>query len=260
MSIAVVVLTHGKLDLLRQCVERVLGRTSPEVTEVVIWDNASSDGSAAYLDTLDDSRVRVVHHPENIGQNAYAEAFALTTADYLVELDDDVIDAPPEWDRTLLDAYLRIPDIGFLAADLQENPHCPASRARHTTYEYTPLEINGVHLLEGPTGGACAMTSREVYDRVGGMPQLKRKTFYLEDAAYIEKVRQHGLRAAVLRDLRVFHAGGDFYAPSAPGRKEYWQRLERAERRKTRVKRLLLALPGVQRANARYGWFEEPAA
>jgi GT2 family glycosyltransferase len=260
MSIAVVVLTHGKLDLLRQCVERVLGRTSPEVTEVVIWDNASSDGSAAYLDTLDDSRVRVVHHPENIGQNAYAEAFALTTADYLVELDDDVIDAPREWDRMLLDAYTRIPDIGFLAADLEENPHCPASRARHTTYEYTPLEINGVHLLEGPTGGACAMTSREVYDRVGGMPQLKRKTFYLEDAAYIEKVRRHGFRAAVLKDLRVFHAGGEYFAPSAAARIEYWQRYERIQRRKTRVKKWILRVPGLRRANARYGWFEEPAA
>jgi GT2 family glycosyltransferase len=170
-----------------------------------------------------------------------------------------VIDAPIDWDRTLLDAYLRIPDMGILAADLAENPNCPASRHRHTTYEYEHVEINGVHLLNGPTGGACALTSREVYERVGGMPRNERHAFFDLDAEYVDRVQRHGLRAAVLRDLRVFHAGGDYYAPSSDARAEFWRRYKRAERRKERLKRTLLALPGVRRANRHYCWFEEPA-
>ena len=53
-SIAIVVLTHNRAELLRKCVENVLQRTSPATAEIVIWNNASSDHTAAYLDSLDD--------------------------------------------------------------------------------------------------------------------------------------------------------------------------------------------------------------
>ena len=82
--IAVVVLTHNRLQLFRRCVEDVLLRTSEKTREIVIWNNGSDDGTKEYLDTLTDPRLRIVHSPENIGMNAYAKAFALATQDYLV--------------------------------------------------------------------------------------------------------------------------------------------------------------------------------
>jgi GT2 family glycosyltransferase len=167
-SIAVVVLTHSRVHLLRQCVENVLSKVSPTTSEIVIWNNGSTDGTHDYLETLEDDRITVVHHEENIGQNAYSRAFALTTAEYLVELDDDVVGAPEHWDARLLDAYERLPEIGFLAADLEDDPHDVATHCRYHVYEYTPTEVNGVPLLLGPTGGACAITSRELNERVGG--------------------------------------------------------------------------------------------
>ena len=119
------------MELLRKCVENVLARTSDATREIVIWDNASSDGTAEYLATLSDPRMRVVHHPKNIGQNAYADAFALTTQPFMIELDDDVTDAPQDWDRTLLDAFRKLPHIGFLAANLVDDPHDVASYVLH---------------------------------------------------------------------------------------------------------------------------------
>jgi GT2 family glycosyltransferase len=90
--VSVIVLTYNRMHLLRQCVEKVLFRTSDLTTELLVWDNASSDGTAEYLDSLDDARLKVVHHPENIGQNAYARAVPLTSTPYFIELDDDVIE------------------------------------------------------------------------------------------------------------------------------------------------------------------------
>src|SRR5262245_40222160 len=121
--VSVVVLTHNRCHLLRQCVENVLLRTSERTTEIVIWNNASTDDTAAYLDTVTDPRITVVHHPTNIGVNAYARLFPRTAGEYLVEVDDDVIDAPPGWDSTLLDAFEKLPDIGYLAANLAPNEH-----------------------------------------------------------------------------------------------------------------------------------------
>ena len=79
-GIALVVLTHERVHLLRQCVENVLARTSPSTREIVIWNNGSTDGTRAFLDTLDDPRITVVHSERNVGINGYARSFAMTTA------------------------------------------------------------------------------------------------------------------------------------------------------------------------------------
>src|SRR5690242_19553028 len=99
VSISLAVVTHNRVDLLRQCVENVVLRTSAATREILIWDNASTDGTREYLGTLGDPRIWVVQHDCNIAMNARARAFALLSSDYLVELDDDVVDAPPNWDE-----------------------------------------------------------------------------------------------------------------------------------------------------------------
>jgi GT2 family glycosyltransferase len=258
--ISLVVLTHNRLDLLRKCVENVLGRTSDATREIVIWNNASTDGTAEYLATLADPRIEVVNHAENIGQNAYAAAFALTTQAYMIELDDDVTDAPQNWDRTLLDAFVQLPEIGFLAANLVDDPNDEASYVMHHHYRhrYTRVEENGIRLLKGPTGGGCTLTSRELHDRVGGFRQQKDKVFWLEDQAYVEDIAKLGYEPAFLEDLRVHHTGGPYYAPPSPEKAEYWDAVVRWRLRKIMIKRVLLRIPLVQTLNSRYRWFEPP--
>lgn len=260
-GIAVVVLTHNRVHLLQKCVENVLLRTSKATREIIIWDNASPDGTADYLRSLDDPRIKVVISEKNIGQNAYARAFRLTTTPYFIELDDDVVNAPAEWDAMLLDAFKRLPDVGFLAADLEDDPHDLASKYRHHVrpHEYTLVERNGVRLLEGPAGGGCAMTSRELNERVGGFREDPKQVFWLEDAAYIEDIKRLGYGAAVLADLRVHHTGGPHYTKTPKEKAEYWRRYRAYRARRDAAKRILVRLPFVRRLNARYGWFVAPS-
>ena len=259
-AIAIVVLTYNRLHLFEKCVANVLAPTSPSTTEIVIWDNGCTDGTPEFLESLADPRIRVVRSPKNIGHNAYAEAVKFTTAPFIVELDDDVTDAPEGWDKTLRDSLGRLPDVGFLAADLEDDPNDVASRIRHHVrpHEYKPVERLGVNLLEGPPGGGCAMTSREIYDLVGGFAQQKGKIFYMEDAAYIDRVQRHGFRAFVLRDLRVHHTGGEYYGALTPAQLKFWARFESAKARRETVKRLLVRVPFLRRLNERRGWFVAP--
>lgn len=259
-GIGIVVLTNNRVHLLRQCVENVIGVTSPSTREIVIWNNGSTDGTRAYLDTLSDPRLRIVHHETNIGQNAYARAFELTSAAYMVELDDDVVAAPPEWDRILLEAFERLPSVGFLAADLEDDPYDEATdyRYRIRPDEYTPYELNGVSLLKGPTGGACAMTSRRVYSEVGGFRQHRSSIFWQEEAAYIDDVRRLGYDAAVLADLLVHHTGGEHYGVSSPEKDEFWAAYWRMRARRTAIKKVVYRLPFVRRLNDRFAWFVAP--
>ena len=153
----------------------------------------------------------------------------------MVELDDDVVSAPDAWDLMLRDAFRRLPKVGFLAADLEKDPHDEASRYRHQirAHEYMPFEENGVRLLTGPAGGGCAMTSREVNELVGGFKEKKRKIFWLEDESYIRQVQRAGYRAVVLADLRVHHTGGPYYTTTPKEKEEYWKRYWARRARRT---------------------------
>lgn len=259
-EIAIVVLTYNRVHLLRQCVESVLARASDRTTEIVIWDNASTDGTAAYLDSLRDERIRVVHHETNIGQSAYGRGFRLTSAPYMIELDDDIIDAPKEWDAILLQAFRRLPEIGFLAANLVDNPLDTTAQVMYhrNAHRYSTQVVNGVRLKFGPTGGGCSMTSRELHDRVGGFRENPKQVFWLEDAAYIADIEKLGYRAAYLDELCVLHAGGPHYAATPPEKERYWRDYWRRVGRRRAVKRILLRLPLVRRLNERYRWFEPP--
>jgi rhamnopyranosyl-N-acetylglucosaminyl-diphospho-decaprenol beta-1,3/1,4-galactofuranosyltransferase len=260
-GIAVVVLTHNRADLLQKCVENVLSRVSDATHEIIIWDNASTDQTAAYLETVTDPRIRVIRSEKNIGQNAYARAFRETTAPYLIEIDDDVVAGPDHWDKTLRDAFVALPDVGFLAADLEDDPHDEASRYRHEYRAelYTLVTENGVNILTGPAGGGCALTSRALNLRVGGFQEKKNEVFWLEDAAYIEDIAKIGYRAVVLADLRVHHTGGPYYTTPPKEKEEYWRKYWAKRRRRETAKRVLVHVPFVRRLNARYGWFVAPS-
>src|SRR4051812_48224758 len=164
MTIAIVVLTFNRVHLLRQCVEKVLARVSGMTCEVVIWDNGSSDGTREYLAGLGDPRIRVVHHGRNIGPNAYDRAFALTSSEFLIELDDDVIDAPEGWDRRLVTSLQCLPaDYALLSANLVNNPNDATARIMYgrDADRYRVEVVNGVELkIGGPVGGGCAAMAR----------------------------------------------------------------------------------------------------
>jgi GT2 family glycosyltransferase len=260
-AIAIVVLTHNRLHLLRKCVENVLLRTSPAAREIVVWDNGSTDGTADYLASIDDPRFRMLRSEENVGTNGYARSFRETSAPYLIELDDDVTNAPEGWDLVLRDAFVRLPDVGFLAADLEDDPNDVASQYRHKIrpHEYTLVEEHGVRLLRGPAGGGCAITSRELNQRAGGFREREGEVFWLEDAAYIDDIQQMGYTAAVLADLRVHHTGGPYYTQPIKEKTEYWERHWARQKRRDLAKRVLVRVPGVRRLNARYGWFVAPS-
>ena len=85
-AIAVGVISWNTRDLLRECLETVLAQAP---TEVVVIDNGSTDGSPAMVRRLFPS-LQVKVNPENPGFGAAAnQAFAATTAPYLLLLNSD---------------------------------------------------------------------------------------------------------------------------------------------------------------------------
>ncbi|MDE1145446.1 MAG: glycosyltransferase [Azospirillaceae bacterium] len=106
--------TRDRVDLLRPCVEAILGETRYPAMELIVIDHETRDPETLeYLDTLRDrDRARVIPYrgPFNFADMMNRAAVA-AAGEVLVFLNNDMEPQHPEWLRELVTQALR-PDIG----------------------------------------------------------------------------------------------------------------------------------------------------
>lgn len=89
--VSIAIPTYNRADQLARAVTSARAQTYPNL-EIVVSDNASTDGTATLLAGIAaaDPRVRVVRQPVNVGATAnFAAARDLSTGDYVLWLADD---------------------------------------------------------------------------------------------------------------------------------------------------------------------------
>src|ERR1044071_6101497 len=94
MDVSVIVPTRNRSSLLSKTLRTVLRQQDVEL-EVIVVDEASTDGTAALLATLGDARVRVIHHDRPRGVSAARNHGAdEARGEWLAFIDDDGLWAP----------------------------------------------------------------------------------------------------------------------------------------------------------------------
>lgn len=211
--VSLIIITYNRLPMLRECMRSLLEKTKGHDFEVIVWDNASRDGTGHYLDELSAAHpyLRVFHSPKNVGLNGVARSVKLARGYYLVELDDDVISFPDDWLPDMLDAFHTVPRAGYLAANVVRDEITNGNRPGPE--HYNAVDHDGVVVeyqvtIEACTGGWCTMTSLEVLNKVGNFPQRRGRVFFSEDGDYGRRCRKAGFAVGILRDIVVYHACG----------------------------------------------------
>jgi GT2 family glycosyltransferase len=91
--VSVTVVTYNSGRFIRRCLESALEQGYPAL-EIVVIDNASSDGTPDILETFED-RCRIVYNQENIGfAAAQNQAIGLSRGDWVLTLNPDVLLMP----------------------------------------------------------------------------------------------------------------------------------------------------------------------
>jgi GT2 family glycosyltransferase len=89
-SVTVTIVTYNSGRFIKRCLESVLKQKYPHL-DVVVIDNASTDGTVDILEQFAD-RCRIYYNDENIGfAAAQNQAIALSTADWILTLNPDVL-------------------------------------------------------------------------------------------------------------------------------------------------------------------------
>jgi len=88
--VSVTVVTYNSGRFIRRCLESVLAQDYPNL-EIVVIDNASSDGTTDILEQFEE-RCEIVYNQENIGfAAAQNQAIALSSGEWVLTLNPDVL-------------------------------------------------------------------------------------------------------------------------------------------------------------------------
>jgi len=227
-KMAAVVVTHERLEKLRETVTRLLAST---IDYVIIVDNASGDGTAEWLQSQTDSRLILHHSAQNLGgAGGFFIGMQLardeTDADWIVVMDDDGRPADgaiakfrsmdlTEWDA--IGAAVFFPD-GTICE--MNRPYCnpfwnpkaffktlvrmPSGRGRAGFHlsndDYHPnAPIRSVDM----SSFVGLFLSRDALNRAG-LPD-PRLFIYGDDQLYTLEMRKKGLRIGFAPQIRFEH-------------------------------------------------------
>lgn len=219
---SIVLATMNRRKFLSYAVDAVIENTERPF-ELIIMDNDSDDGTSEMCQMLQVQHPGVVRHirlGRNIGTNAYALGFLQARHEYLVCMDDDVLAVSRGWDRAAIDAFQRFPRLGFLSMNVVQDKY--TNGAKPGLSNYSELSASDTTIEVGPAGAWFAVTTRAIYNEVGGFIFRPHKPYQLHDGKYIRKLSPRGYFAGILKKSTVYHATGPYWA-AAYGYQRMWE-------------------------------------
>jgi hypothetical protein len=222
---SVVLVNYNDRAHLEACLTSLRSGPGPETSEVILVDNASSDGSAAFV-AASFPWVRVVELGENGGfGRANNRGFAECRGEFVLFLNTDTVVQPKAFE-VLLDALRAEPAAGAAGpALLHPSGRFQVSFGRRVNFGgqlfqklvANPFERKKLR-REAQTremdwlSAACLCCRREAFEAVGGFDE--RFFIYFEDIDLCARIRAAGWKLLFVPRARVLHEGGATTAPS----------------------------------------------
>ena len=220
--VSVTIVTYNSGRFIKRCLESVLAQKFTR-KEIVVVDNASTDGTVDILEQFED-RCKIVYNDENIGfAAAQNQAIRLSQGEWVLTLNPDVL-LLPNFIQALVDAGQMHPRIGTVCGkllailatfDLPDKPLVDS-----TGIYFTPMlrhldrgsqEVDNGHYLNheyvfGATA-AAALYRREMIDDIAVEGEFFDEEFfvYREDADVAWRAQLFSWRCIYTPHARGYH-------------------------------------------------------
>ncbi len=199
------------LSYTKQCLASVLKRTDGP-HEIIVVDNGSVDGTARYVRSLKNPKIRLIRNSDNRGfPRAVNQGMRAAKGDYFVWLNSDAI-VTDGWLGRMVGWAERSSRVGAVG------PSSNMPGISFQAYEGAPKtgkiqsfakaisDINDGRSMWVPLiTGFCFLVKREAVDRIGFLDERFGLGIY-EDYDYCLRLRQAGYALLTAQDVFVHHA------------------------------------------------------
>ncbi len=212
-KVSVVVVTYNNLDFTRACLASLDAHSQYEQMEIIVVDNASSDGTPAFLSEWvgNGQNRKLILNDDNRGfAAANNQGLAVATGEYLVLLNNDTY-VTPGWVRTLIRHLKHDKSIGLIGpvtnnigneakidiqyADMGEMLVKSAAFTRRHMGQTYPIRTAAFF---------CVMIPRTSFEAVGALDEAFGRGFF-EDDDYCRRIEQQGMRVVCAEDVFIHH-------------------------------------------------------
>ncbi|WP_419686476.1 glycosyltransferase [Burkholderia theae] len=211
--VSAIVLTYNNLGLTKNCLDSLEKHSDDVDLEIVVVDNASSDGSQEFLSSWAASRsnVKLLLNSENLGfAGGNNQGLAAASGDYLVILNNDTV-VTRGWAWRMVNHLRDSPEIGLVGPLTNNIGNEARVETRYSTL--TDMHVEAEQITERNLGAwfefktaafFCAMLPRSTYERCGPISEDYGLGFF-EDDDYCRRVQEAGLIVACAEDVFVHH-------------------------------------------------------
>ncbi|MDL1970809.1 MAG: glycosyltransferase [Candidatus Desulfofervidaceae bacterium] len=212
---------YNKIKYTRQCIETLFRVTPLDLFELIIVNNASTDGTKEFLDELTKqvSNVRIIHNEENLGfAKACNQGAKVAEGKYLVFLNNDTIPLA-SWLEEMIGAAESDKNVGIVGSKLIF-PDGTIQHAGVVVYDF-PYPVSPYHIYyRKPTDipeanimkeyqavtGACMLIHKDVFERIGGFDEEFLNGY--EDVDLCFRVRELGYKVIYCPNSMLYHFEG----------------------------------------------------
>jgi glycosyltransferase involved in cell wall biosynthesis len=218
--VSLIIPTRNGLQLIRQCVESILKKTTYPNYEILIVDNGSDDpATLRYLDELrGKTRVRVVRDDRPFNYSALNNAAVkLAQGEVLGLLNNDLEVISPEWLSEMVSIALQ-PGVGAVGARLwypndtlqhggvllgvggvANHAHLKILRGMHGYFSRASL----IQSFSAVTA-ACLVIRKAIYEQVGGLNETDLQVAF-NDVDFCLRAREAGYRNVWTPYAELYH-------------------------------------------------------
>jgi len=228
MKLSIIIVSWNVREDLIRCIQSIRENSPCEEFEVIVVDNASSDGTVAHI-KQDFPDVTIIANKENRGfAAANNQGIKKARGQYLFFLNPDTIVHPLSLDVLMnfmdgnSDAGACGPkllnDDGTTQPSVRRFPTFRGALYRHTVFRFLGIfrseykkwlmkDFNYDREMDvDEVTGAALMVRRSVIDRIGGMDESF--FMYYEEVDLCYRIKQSGWRTVFVPDAVVTHLGG----------------------------------------------------
>ena len=234
-KVAVVILNYNGKKFLEEFLPNVIANTNAEMAEIVVADNASTDGSVAFMQERFPS-IRLIVNDFNGGfATGYNLALKEIEAEYFVLLNSD-IEVTPQWIEPVVKLMDSDPNIAACQPkilsyyDKEKFEYAGASGGFIDKYGYPFCRGRVFQHLEEDHGqyddacevfwatGACMFVRADLYLQHGGLDD----SFFahMEEIDFCWRMKNLGHKVYCCPQSKVYHIGGGTL-PKSSARKTY---------------------------------------